>query len=235
MALAQVIPFPETVSAPRRRTAAALICDQLRDAIVALRLAPGAPLVEKELTEAFGVSRTPVREALIRLAEEGLVDIRPQSGTFVARIPLASIPEAVIIRQALEGTTVALAAEAVAGGAECSLLDEAIARQEAFAALGDMEAFHGADEAFHEAFAALAGHPGLWRVTRSAKLQIDRCRRLTLPAPGRMLHVIAEHRIIRDAVQAGDAPAARAAMQAHLQAVLPDAAAIAEDHPDFFV
>jgi DNA-binding GntR family transcriptional regulator len=94
-------------SAPRRAlTAASAICNELRDAIVALELEPGTPLSEKELTLRFGVSRTPVREALIRLAEEGLVDIRPQSGTFVSRIPLAAIPEAVIVRQALEGALV---------------------------------------------------------------------------------------------------------------------------------
>ena len=62
--------------------------------------------------ERFGVSRTPVREALIRLAEEGLVDIFPQSGTFVSRIPSAAIPEAVLVRQALEGVTVEAAARA---------------------------------------------------------------------------------------------------------------------------
>lgn len=221
--------------ARRRRTASAAICDELRDAIVALRLVPGGAILEKELSETFGVSRTPVREALIRLAEEGLVDIRPQSGTFVARIPLASIPEAVIIRQALEGTTVEFAAQAAAAGADCAPLEAIIARQEALAGIGDTEAFHDADEAFHEAIAVLAGHPGIWRVTRSAKLQIDRCRKLTLPAPGRMMHVVAEHRVIRDAILAGAAARARAAMQAHLQAVLPDSAAIAAAHPEYFV
>lgn len=224
--------LPDPLGPARGRTASALICDSLRDAIVALRLVPGASILERELSERFGVSRTPVREALIRLADEGLVDIRPQSGTFVARIPLASIPEAVIIRQALEGTTVELAAQA---GGDCHILDEVIARQEAFAGLGDTEAFHEADEAFHEAVAGLAGHPGIWRVTRSAKLQIDRCRRLTLPVPGRMMSVVAEHRVIRDAIRSGDAPAARAAMRRHLQAVLPDAAVIAGEHPEYFV
>ena len=71
---------------------------------------PGSALVEKELTARFGTSRTPVREALIRLKEEGLVEIFPQAGTFVARIPTEAIPEAVFIRQALECATVDLVA-----------------------------------------------------------------------------------------------------------------------------
>src|ERR1700743_3574866 len=78
---------------PPRITSASAIFETLRGEIVTMALPPGAPLVEKVLTLRFGLSRTPVREALIRLAEIGLVDIFPQSGTFVARIPLAALPE----------------------------------------------------------------------------------------------------------------------------------------------
>jgi len=221
-------------NAPRRAlTAASAICNELREAIVALELEPGTPLSEKDLTERFGVSRTPIREALIRLAEEGLVDIRPQSGTFVSRIPLSAIPEAVIVRQALEGALVEMAALRSDEGASATL-DKVIERQEAFARLDDRAAFHEADEAFHETIAALSGHPGVWRTVRQAKLQIDRCRRLTLPTLGRMDQVIGEHRVIADAVRLGDAGAARAAMEAHLQAVLPDARILARSHPAYF-
>ena len=221
------------VPIPRRITASAAIADTLRDEIVSLHLAPGDPLSERELTARFGVSRTPLREALIRLAEEGLVDIRPQSGTSVSRIPLHAIPEAVVVRQALEEATVGLAA-ARAGAAGAARLAEVIARQGAFAELDDREAFHGADELFHETVAALSGYPGIWRTTRQAKMQIDRCRRLTLPVLGRMRQVIAEHRGIAAAIAAGDAAAARAAMRSHLGAVLPDAWHLAQTHPDYF-
>src|SRR5262245_33342750 len=95
---------------PSRVTAASAIYRTLHDAIVAMELVPGTSLQEKALTLRFGVSRTPVREALIRLAEDGLVDIFPQSGTFVSRVPVGAIPEAVVIRQALEDVTVTRAA-----------------------------------------------------------------------------------------------------------------------------
>jgi DNA-binding GntR family transcriptional regulator len=221
------------VAKRRALTAASAICAELRDAIVALELEPGMPLSEKELTERFGVSRTPIREALIRLAEEGLVDIRPQAGTFVSRIPLSAIPEAVVVRQALEGALVEMAA-ARGGASGADRLDRVIERQAAFSGIDDRAAFHEADEAFHETIAALSGHPGVWRTVRQAKLQIDRCRRLTLPALGRMNQVISEHRVIADAVRRGDVGAARAAMQAHLQAVLPDARILARSHPAYF-
>lgn len=217
--------------AGRPVTAAGAIAAALRDDIVGMVLLPRTPLRDAVLCERFGTSRTPVREALIRLGEEGLVDILPQSGTFVSRIPVEAIPEAVLVRQALEGLTV----EAAAGrGGAVDRLDAAIEAQRRLARLGDTRGFHDADEAFHEAVAGLAGHPNIWRLLRQVKVQIDRARRLTLPALGRMDQVVAEHLAIRDAVAGGDAAAARAAMTAHLGVVVPDVARLRETHPDYF-
>ena len=220
-------------SPPGIVTAAGAIAAALRDDIVGLVLLPRTALRDAVLCERFGTSRTPVREALIRLGEEGLVDILPQSGTFVSRIPVAAIPEAVLVRQALEGVTVEAAARAVPRGLE--RVDAALAQQRALAARRDTDGFHEADEAFHEAIALLAGHPNIWRLLRQVKVQLDRARRLTLPALGRMDQVVAEHRAIRDAVAAGDAAGARAAMTLHLSVVLPDVVRLRATHPDFFV
>jgi GntR family transcriptional regulator, rspAB operon transcriptional repressor len=217
-----------------RMTNAGVIFEALREAIVSMALPPGSPLAEKALTVRFGVSRTPLREALIRLAEIGLVDIFPQSGTFVSRIAVAAIPEAVAIRQALERATVERAAE-MAGGADIAKLDDIIARQRFFARRRDMPSFHESDEAFHEAIAAIAGYPGAWRILKQVKVQIDRARRLTLPAPGRMQKVIGEHQTIRDAIAQRDEPAARHAMHDHLSAVIPDIERLRRQNPNFFV
>ena len=211
-------------------TAAGAIAAALREEIVGMVLMPRTPLRDAVLCERFGTSRTPVREALIRLGEEGLVDIVPQSGTFVSRIPVDAIPEAVLVRQALEGVT----AEAAARARDAGPLDAALDRQRTLAARHDTRGFHDADESFHEALAAMAGHPNIWRLLRQVKVQMDRARRLTLPALGRMDQVIAEHLTIRDAVAAGDAPAARDAMTAHLSVVIPDVARLRVLHPEFF-
>lgn len=218
----------------RHATTASAITARLRDDIVGMTLMPGTALQDRVLCERFGVSRTPVREALIRLSEEGLVDIFPQSGTFVSRIPVAAIPEAVLVRQALEGVTVEAAARR--GGPDClARLDDVLALQRVLAARRDTGAFHEADEAFHEAIATLAEHPGIWRLLRQVKVQLDRARRLTLPALGRMGQVIDEHLRIREAIAAGDAAAARTAMTAHLSVVIPDVERLRAHHPDFFV
>src|SRR3954468_10866898 len=95
----------------RGATATAGIYRDLRDDIVSLRRRPGEPIIENQIAQTYGVSRTPVREAMLKLADEGLIEVFPQSGTFVSRIPLAALPEAIAIRMALEEATVRLAAE----------------------------------------------------------------------------------------------------------------------------
>lgn len=217
-----------------RSTAASMVQDELRRAILAMEIVPGAALVEKELTARFGTSRTPVREALIRLKEEGFVEIFPQAGTFVARIPAEAIPEAVFIRQALECATVELVAR-IGTPEAVAILDDTIARQRAALERGDQEDFHLADEAFHEALAGLAGYPGIWKIAQAAKSQIDRCRRMTLPVPGRMAMVIREHSSIADAIRRHDGPAAAAAMRQHLGTLLPDLVVLQDRHPDYFI
>jgi len=216
-----------------RVTSAAAIHRQLQAAILALELPPGTALQDKLLSVQFAVSRTPVREALIRLAEEGLVEIRPQSGTFVSRIRAEAIPEAQDIRLALETMTVKRAARACSAEG-LAKLDRILARQAQTAAAEDTTGFHEADEAFHEAIGEIAGRPTTWRLIRGVKLQIDRARRLTLPVPGRMAQVIAEHQAIRAAIAAQDAAAAARAMTAHLSVLLPDIARLRQEHPGFF-
>lgn len=232
------IPVGDASARPRagkvvRMTAATVVYRELHAAIVSMQLKPGTPLNEKALAERFGTSRTPIREALIRLVEDGLVNIYPQSGTFVAPIPTSLIPEAVVIRQALEGATVEKAAQR-ATAEDVARLDDILARQRFLAEREDLSAFHEADEAFHEAIADIAGCPGIWSYLKPAKVQIDRARRMSLPALGRVDHVISEHVVIRDAIAAHDVDAACRAMKVHLSAVIPDVEQLRDTCPDCF-
>jgi DNA-binding GntR family transcriptional regulator len=231
--LAVVSAPAEQAIRPRRVTAGSAIYGQLYSAIVSLQMPPGMALQEKRIAEEFGVSRTPVRDALLRLAETGLVDIVPQSGTFVSRVPVGSIPEAVVIRKSLEGTTVEVAAR-TATPADISRLDSLIARQRVHADFNEPSLFHEQDEAFHEAIAGIAGYPGIWTILKTVKIQIDRTRRLTLPVSGRMDSVIREHVTIRDAIAAHDVSAAHASMMHHLSVVIPDVAQLRLQYPDYF-
>ncbi len=214
-------------------TTAARVYAILRHDIVAMRLQPGATILEKDLCEAFGVSRTPVREALLRLSEDQLVDVYPQTGTFVSRIAEAAVRDAMAIRQALEQVTARHAATSI-DAVGVARLRGVLARQQEHAAAGALDQFHEADEALHQAIAEIAGHPNIWRVVKREKAQIDRFRLLTLPLPARAQTVVAEHRTIVEAIAAGDPRAAEAAMQAHLESVLPVFEEIRRAHPDLF-
>ncbi|WP_109117520.1 GntR family transcriptional regulator [Azospirillum sp. TSO22-1] len=205
-------------TARRATSVAAGIYRDLRTDIVTLRRKPGDPISEKQISEAYGVSRTPVREAVLKLADEGLVEIFPQSGTFVARIPVAALPEATVIRKALEDATVRLAAER-ATRSQIAQLRANLERQREQDAADDADGFHESDELFHALIAEIAGYPGFWTLTQQVKVQVDRCRRLTLPAPGRIGKVIAEHQEIADAIADHDPDRAVAHLNSHLDAL----------------
>ena len=221
------------ISHIRAIPASARIQAALRERIIGMQLPPGAALSEKEITEAYGVSRTPVREALLRLSEERLVDIFPQYGTFVSRIRVDALKDAMVIRSALERVTVREAAER-ANIRDVADLKRMLDRQRASDKANDVTEFHASDEDFHEAIAAIARHPNLWRVVRQEKAQVDRCRMLTLPMSGRRKHVIDQHIAIVEAIASGDPDGAERAMNAHLADVLPGIDQVRAAYPDYF-
>src|SRR5262249_34386268 len=201
--------------------------------LLSLQRRPGEAISEAEIAVAFGVSRTPVREAILKLSDDGLVEIFPQSGIFVSRIPLGALPEAIIIRKALEETTARLAAER-ATSSQLLTLHSILERQREADAATDREAFHQADEAFHATIAEIARYPGIWTLIQQVKIHVDRYRRLTLPQVGRMKEVIAEHEPILTAIEARDGVGAGAAMGRHLERLLADISATQNINPEFF-
>ena len=186
------------IGRPRGATASSMIYSDLRAQLLSLQRQPGEAISEAEIALSYGVSRTPVREAILKLSDEGLLEIFPQSGIIVSRIPVAALPEAIIIRKALEETTARLAAER-ATSSQILALRSILQRQREAEAARDSEAFHQADEAFHATIAEIAGHPGIWKLIQQVKVHVDRYRRLTLPQRGRIAQVIAEHEAILDA------------------------------------
>src|SRR5260370_5266020 len=177
---------------PRAATAASRIYSDLRAELVSLQRHPGEAISEAEIALSYGVSRTPVREAILKLSDEGLLEIFPQSGIFVSRIPIAALPEAIIVRKALEATTAQLAAER-APASQILVLHAILERQREANAAGDSDAFHRADEMFHATIAEIAGYPGIWTLIQQVKVHVDRYRRLTLPQQGRIARAIVQH------------------------------------------
>ncbi|WP_319518913.1 GntR family transcriptional regulator [uncultured Martelella sp.] len=219
----------------RAGTATQIVHRRLRAEIVSLKRLPGEVVSEKEIAAESGLSRTPVREALLRLAEEQLIDIVPKSGTRVSRIPVASLLEAQVARTALEQVNVRAAASRVQGS-EIANMRALLMYQRERTEAGDSDQFHAADEALHRAIAVAGGYPGIWKIIEQVKLQVDRYRRLTLPQINRMERVLVEHGEIVDALADRDADRAVAAMTHHLEGLsAEDLRPIRDLNPDYFI
>ena len=206
----------------------------LRAAILDVALAPGAVIAEHEIASRFGVSRTPVREALLRLADEGLVDVRPQRGTFVARLSLKRIEEALFVRQAVECQILARVAAREDRAVVAAGLNAIVAEQAASIEAGDVGGALDADTRFHHALVAASGLEGVWSVVAQARDLHHRIRAIAVPELGSAAQAIRDHRAIVRAVREGDAARAAQAMTKHLARNLVLARTIAVRHPDYF-
>jgi DNA-binding GntR family transcriptional regulator len=205
----------------------------LRGNIVTNRLQPGQALPESEVATLLGVSRQPVREALIRLSEGGLVRILPQRGTLVTRISRAGVEGGRFVRDAVERAVVRRAA-AEARPDATDAMHRTIDAQEAALRAEDHPAFLALDDELHGAFAAAMGQPSAWAALGEVKLQMDRVRYLSIPDATPSTLLIAQHRAIVEAIARHDADAAEEAMRLHLSEVLSALPKLAERFPDHF-
>jgi GntR family transcriptional regulator, rspAB operon transcriptional repressor len=220
------------VRPPRSSGATARVVEGLRRAIVNLEFEPGSKLDKAELTQRFGVSRFPVSEALNRLKAEGLVDIRPQSGSSVARIRLADARENMFLRRAVEGEAVAHHAEHRSKELLAAL--RLNMRQQKTAIDGDdRTSFHNLDLELHDLFVSVVGYPRVRAMVEGARLSLDRARRLLI-TPRRIALTFREHAAIVSAIAAGDPLAARNAMSAHLDSVMRELEDFASGYPALF-
>jgi GntR family transcriptional regulator, rspAB operon transcriptional repressor len=216
----------------RTRLAAPQVLERLRDAILSLDLVPGTVLARQELADHFGVSQTPVREALLRLSEEGLVDVFPQHATLVSRIDIAAARQAHFLRRSIELELVhQLALEAPAGLVE--QMKATIAQQAALSAAQRYGDFVGADRAFHRLMYEAGGVPDLWQLVGRVSGHVDRLRRLHLPTAGKTEAILRDHRAIVRGIEGKDPAAAQAALRKHLSGTLSAVDEICRQYPDY--
>ncbi|MFN3276058.1 MAG: GntR family transcriptional regulator [Paracoccus sp. (in: a-proteobacteria)] len=204
----------------------------LREAIIDNALPPETRLSEAETAQHYGVSRQPVREAFIALAAQGLLDVRAQRGTFVARISLDAVMDARFVREAIEADIVKLLAAAPDPALIADLKGQ-LTRQMDLTG-GSARDFMQADETFHRTLAEGAGKGNAWRVVVEMKAQMDRVRFLSsqhFPLD----RLIDQHRALVAGIEAGDIPRAEAAIRAHLQGILADLPVITQERPDYFI
>jgi DNA-binding GntR family transcriptional regulator len=196
----------------------------LRAAIIDNALSPGARISEADVAQQYGVSRQPVREAFIKLANEG--------GTFVAKISLQAVMDARFVREAVEADIVKLLAQSP----DQTLITELraqLVRQEKLVG-GSARDFMEADEIFHRTLAEGADKGKAWRVVVEMKAQMDRVRFLSsmhFPVD----RLIAQHCAVVDGIAKGDAVQAEQSIRTHLRGILSDLPVIEQERPEYFL
>lgn len=205
----------------------------LRHAIVTMQIKPGEMLSEQEIADRLKVSRSPVREAFIKLGEAGLVRILPQRGTLVVKISQRSVEDARFIREAVE-CAVAREAARIRDPMALGRLADSLTRQRRAARAKDVQGFFSLDEEFHQSLAEAAGRPAAWRAVEDAKPQMDRVRYLSMEDATPLAVLVHQHAAIVAAVKGGDGTAAETAMRVHLSEILRSLPALAARHPELF-
>ena len=226
--------IPGTFQLDRSRNATVQVFEHLRELIVTLALEPGAVLPRNELTRYFNLSATPIRDALTRLGDEGLVDIFPQHITRVRSVDLASARQAHFLRLSVELEMVRMLAERPDPVLERTLL-QLVEQQRACLETGDLKNFTRVDLAFHQHLYEAAQLEQLWAVMRSSSGNLDRLRRLHLPLNGKAQSILEEHSAIARAIGAGDQAAAQQCVRQHLSGTLSEIEQLKRKYPSFML
>lgn len=221
------------MSGDENASKAAMVYDHLRVGIVSLALQPGTRIDRNALARELGVSRQPVAEALNRLTSDRLVDVAPQKGTFVSRIRLREVQEAAFIRRALE---VAMAREIAPGMDAMTLrrLDRSLAEQAAALSARDWRRFYELDVSFHALLFERLGMRNVAQAVDASRAQLERARRLLLPASGRGARTLRDHRNLVAGLRLKDPERAGEAMQVHLDGVVTEISIYVGQRPDLF-
>lgn len=191
------------------------VYQDLRRRIRELEMQPGSQLRKNDIADEYGVSRGPVNEAIARLAAEGLVDVFPQSGSFVAPLRLEDVRASLLIRTGLEVEAIRRVTP-IADDSLIEDLEKNLEEQAAALKKGNMVRMHDLDEAFHATIMRAVKLPGAERLLDRARAILDRPRFHALPGKGRPKATYIEHARIVDAIRTRDAELAGAAMRVHL-------------------
>ncbi len=193
-----------------------LVCETIRQAIIDGTFSPGERLMEIQLADEMGVSRTPVREAIRKLELEGFVVMIPRRGTYVADISIKDITEIYEIRTSLDVLAAGLAAERITDE-ELETLNRLLVEIGQHIADNDMEKIVGADTAFHDVLYQASRNERLVSIINNLREQLTGIRGRSMSYPGRLIETMDEHRSLVDCIAARDVERAQEAARMHIE------------------
>ena len=206
----------------------------LRRAIITCQVLPGVLLSEKEISAQFNVSRQPVREAFIKLAEAGLVKILPQRGTFVTKISVKKVIDGQFIREAVECAIIKRAAQEISD-ADLLLLEKNLKEQIDANKRKDIRYFLEKDDEFHQILMNVVDCPMAWETVENIKAMMDRVRYLTLEDISPPEDLVKQHEKIVIALKKHDPEMAALALHEHLSNILQTINILSQQRNDWFV
>ena len=204
----------------------------LRENIISLDLAPGSMLSEKELAAEMGLSRTPVREALIELTRGGVVEVFPQRGSAVALIDPEQVEEARFMREVLECAVVGQICGKLSD-AELYELEENVLLQKFYLDNHLTDKLQMLDDQFHQSLFRIAGKSRIYVLMDSISIHFDRARRMSF-AVVKDLKIVSDHAEILEAMKKGEKEQAMELMKTHLSRYKTDEAAMRQEYPAYF-
>lgn len=211
-----------------------MVYNELKLRIMNLDLPPGASLSEKEMALTFDVSRTPVRESFVRLAQEGLVHVLPQRGTKVALIDPAYVEEARFMREQLEKAVIRLACVSFPEEQLLQLKHNLMLQEESMEKHDGKQMFE-LDEAFHRTLFEGCQKLGIWSVMQQMNAHLNRSRRLWLNASSDWRHLYKHHQQMAAYIEAQDGERAEALMQEHLSLSITDLEVLRAQYSEYFI
>lgn len=216
-----------------KNTVSKTIYYALREEIINLYLEPGTSISEKELSEKYSVSRTPVREALVRLAQEGLVNIYPQKGTVISLIDLSAVEEGRFLREHLERAVVK---EACIDFSQENILalEMNLKLQKMYIENHDYKKLFEADEEFHKIIFEGCNKKRIWKSINDGSTEFQRIRVLRLAANSGWDNIYVQHKEIVNAIKDKNPENAEELMKRHLNMVIFDKNQIKESYPNYF-
>jgi DNA-binding GntR family transcriptional regulator len=210
-----------------------VVYTQLREQILKLELPPGTPLSENETSLLFNVSRTPVRESFLRLAQEGLVQVLPQRGTFVSLIDTMLVEEARFMREQLEKAVIRLACANFPDSFLIQLENNLQAQQTCVENKDDKSMFE-LDENFHRILFDGCSKSNTWAIMQQMNAHLNRSRMLRIVTDHNWQPLYEQHRLMADAIKNHDAAAAEQLMTEHLNLNIADQALLKVKYPNYY-
>lgn len=204
----------------------------IKENIISLELAPGSPISENELAAELGLSRTPVREALIELAKVKIVEITPQKKSMVALVNYDLVEESRFMRNVLECAVVELVCK-MASGEDLARLRENVKLQNFYLENFVPQKIMALDNEFHRTLFDIARKNQVYRLMNTISIHFDRVRSMALSSV-KDIKIVQDHANLVEAISLGDAPRARQLMEAHLSRYKFDAEAVRKQYPQYF-